>query len=107
MKSRTILAMALALTLGVGPLGSALAMGGGYGGGGAGGGSSNGGSNGVVKGEQSVKKCKKGEVRRHKKCVKESYGELYQRGNAVTQADRYEWALAILAASKSKTIRVA
>ena len=84
MKSRTILAMALALTLGMGPLGSALAMGGGYGGGGGGGGSSSGGSggsSGVIKGEQTVKKCKKGEVRRHKKCVKASYGELYQRGN--------------------------
>lgn len=112
MKTRMILAAVVALSLGIGPV---LAMGGGggsSGGGSSGGGSSGGGSSGSSSGgkaEQTVKKCKKGEVRskQTKKCVKVSYGilpdeDLYQQGAALAQAGEYDWALSALRAIRNQ-----
>jgi tetratricopeptide (TPR) repeat protein len=108
MKSRLILATLLACALGTAPFVPAFAMGGGGdgGGGSSGGGSSSGGSG---KADQTIKKCKKGEVRdkRNKKCVRVSYGilpdeDLYQQGAALAQAGEYDWGLAVLAAIRNQ-----
>jgi len=104
MKSGMILAAVLAFPLVVTP---ALAQGGGGGGGAGGGGGGNSGGNGG--GGETVKKCKKNEVRDKKsnKCVKISYGilpdeELYQEGSALADAGEYEWALTVLAAIRNQ-----
>src|SRR5262245_36630426 len=100
MKSRVIVAAALALSLGVVP---AFAQGGGGGGGGSGGSGGQGDGAG-----ESVKKCKKNQVwdKTAKKCVKVSYGilpdeELYQQGSALAQAGEFDWALTVLAAIRN------
>jgi tetratricopeptide (TPR) repeat protein len=107
MKSHLILATLLAFALGAVPFVPAFAMGGG--GDGGGGGSSGGGSSGGGKAEQTVKKCKKGEVRdkQSKKCVKVSYGilpdeDLYQEGAALAQAGEYDWAIGVLSAIRNQ-----
>lgn len=108
MKNHMVLAVAVALSLGMVPLAPAFAQGGG-GGGSGGGGSGGGGSGNGGQGEQIVKKCKKGEVpeKKSKKCVKVSYGilpdeDLYQQGAALAQAGEFDWALTVLGAIRNQ-----
>jgi hypothetical protein len=125
MKSRMILAAALALSLGVVPTFAAGGGGGGGGssgggssggGGGSGGGGSGGGGSGGSGGGQGgsagqpIKKCKKNEVqdKKTKKCVKVSYGilpdeDLYQEASNLAQAGEYDWALTVLASIRNQS----